>query len=429
MATCDRTSLLRQRLGWYRDRLRGLRPTLRGLFWLALATGAVFRLNEYVTLRSWWKDELSLRANVLGRPLLELDRPLVQQQLAPPGYLVAVRAWSRVLGGSRWMLRLPALVCGTAALLALGMLGRRVVDPVAVPLAVGLAAVSDELIYYATEFKPYASDLLLTLACLWMGLDLAEGRLTRGRLVGSALLGGLAAWFAHPLAFVLAGIGLTLAALALMRREWKRLGMLAGMGAFWLANIAGCVLVSDGMIDRQAREFLWTWWDFAFLRLPPRSIGEAAGVFWQFANVLINPVGLQTPINPLVTALTGLGLWVVGLFALWQRGRRAAVGMLIGPIVLTMAASALGRYPFHGRVLMFLVPAFLLPIAEGVAAIGRRLGNRVLVALVVFLLIAPTGVELMRLGGDWPRVRVFDTHGDQRHDLLDYLESRSTTGR
>jgi hypothetical protein len=418
------------RLGRAWDRFGGLRPTARGLLWLALAAGAVFRVGEAVALRPWWEDELSLRRNVVERPLLELDRSLVERQVAPPGYLVGVRAWERLAGDSRWSLRFPSLVCGTLALGALAILARRVVDSVAVPLAVALAAVSDDLIYYANEFKQYSSDLLLTLIALGVGLNEFDRRWTPGRMVLLAVGGGLAAWFSHPLAFILAGIGLTWAAVALGRRQWGRLAAVMGVGAFWLANIIGCAIVSDFQIDAQARAFLWAWWDFAFLRLPPRSFEEAVGVFWQFLNVFVNPVGLQTPFNPLVTAWTGFGLWLLGLVALWRRGRerRGAVGLVVGPILLTMAVSAMGRYPFHGRVLLFLVPTFLLPVAEGVAAVGHRLGRWAMAALVVFLLLAPTGVALVRLGAGLHRSRVFDSHADQRYDLLDYLESSGSIG-
>ena len=88
-----------------------------------------------------------------------------------------------------------------------------------------------------------------------------------------------------------------------------------------------------------------------------------------------------------------------------------------------MLASALHRYPFHGRVLMFLVPSFLLPMAEGVAAIGRRCGSVVMAGLIAFLLVSAVGDAIYHV--EYLRYRVFDTHGDQRNDLLDAIESRA----
>ena len=55
--------------------------------------------------------------------------------------------------------------------------GPAVPAPRAVPIAMGLFALSDWLIYYSAEIKQYSCDLLLTLAALL----LAAGRSERSR--------------------------------------------------------------------------------------------------------------------------------------------------------------------------------------------------------------------------------------------------------
>ena len=59
---------------------------------------------------------------------------------------------------------------------------------------------------------------------------------------------------------------------------------------------------------------------------------------------------------------------------------------MISPLVLALAASALHQYPFHGRLVLYLVPTYLLLLAEGVAAVGRPTGWLVTLALAGFLL-------------------------------------------
>ena len=49
----------------------------------------------------------------------------------------------------------------------------------------------------------------------------------------------------------------------------------------------------------------------------------------------------------------------------------AAATLLMLPIALAMIASALQRYPFHGRLILELVPAFFILIAEGTEMIYR----------------------------------------------------------
>ena len=67
------------------------------------------------------------------------------------------------------------------------------------------------------------------------------------------------------------------------------------------------------------------------------------------------------------------------------RGRRVAGAaswpawaILVLPIALAMVASAMRRYPFHGRLILELVPAFFLLIAEGterLRELGREAGS------------------------------------------------------
>jgi hypothetical protein len=88
--------------------------------------------------------------------------------------------------------------------------------------------------------------------------------------------------------------------------------------------------------------------------------------------------------------------------------------------LFALLASGLRKYPFHGRLLMFLVPLVWIVIARGVDTIARRTSRVLGVLLVGFLIWSPT-IDIM----DHlmvPRMTVFDSHGDLRNDLLDYLD-------
>ncbi len=392
----------------------------RGLARVAIVLGIVLRLADYANDRALWLDEKFLGENVIGRPIFEFDRQLVHDQLAPPGFLVVARASSRVLGASPHALRFFPLVCGVASLFLLEAVARRSIAARAVPLVLALAAVSDDLIYYSTEFKQYMSDLVIALGCLLLAWDLEERELTPRRLAMAAGLGVAATWFSLPSVFMLAGAGLWLAVRAVSARRRHRLASLAVLGVAWGASFAACFVVSSRLLGES--RFMWSWWDFAFLRLPPRSLADAERVFWQFVNVFSNPVGIVSPLGPPGTALLALALFTLGSFSLASKRRWGVLVALTAPIVLVMIASSLRRFPFHGRLLLFLVPSFLLLIAEGADAIGRRFGRTAMAVVVVLLLISPTVQSLDQI--DRPRSRTFDSHGDQRNDLLDYLDAR-----
>jgi hypothetical protein len=124
------------------------------------------------------------------------------------------------------------------------------------------------------------------------------------------------------------------------------------------------------------------------------------------------------------TALLASVLALIGCVSL---GRRWPGGLfiVISPLVLALAASALRQYPFHGRLLLYLVPTYLLLLAEGVAAVGRPTSWLVTLALAGFLLYGEAA-EITWHKAIQARSRTFDSHGDLKNDLLDYLEFHRT---
>jgi len=389
------------------------------LAWAAVALGCGLRLASYCKNRSYWLDERMLREGVGGRPVFDFGA-LPHDQLAPPGFLVAARLSWRLLGGSSYAVRLLPLAAGLASVVLLRGVARRLVSPAGAAVALFLAALSDDLVYYSGEFKQYSCDLAIALGCWRLAVWLDDHRLTPARRVLAAASGALAVWCSHPSVFVLAAAGLWLAGKAASTRDWRRCAGLAAVGLVWVANFAGCYAVSQRLLGPS--RFMWTWWGFAFLPLPPRGWADAVRDFWRFVNVFTDPVGMVTPAGPLAAGLGALAAFAAGTAALC-RGRRWRTLTLLGlPIAAALAASSLQRYPFHGRLLLYLVPSFLLPAAEGFAVAGRRLGRGAMLVLLAPFLAAGLNDGLDRL--DHPVGHVFDSHGDQRNDLLDYLEPK-----
>ena len=66
-----------------------------------------------------------------------------------------------------YALRLIPFLASCLALVLFASLCRRVLDPRAAALAVGLFAVSDRLLFHACEAKPYAVDVLVAVVAAW----------------------------------------------------------------------------------------------------------------------------------------------------------------------------------------------------------------------------------------------------------------------
>ncbi len=411
---------------------RQLRVTCATWTWLAVAAGLLLRLLSYADNRPLYRDERSLLANLARLPVFDFRTTLTEHQLAPPGFLVVERLMVRLGLPIVPAARLFPLACGMAAMVLVPGVARRYLSRCAVPIAVGLFALADWLVYYSTELKQYSCDLALTLIALLLAAGPARAA-TPGpaswstrRLMALAGFGAVGVWFSFPLTLVLAGIGTYLMTVSAIRGEWRRALGLVAMGLVWVSSFAVCYVVSHGILSKE--RFIWDWWDFAFLRLPPRSLAELTTDFWQVVNVFDSPADVRTPLGVLPSAILALGLFLCGCAAL---GRRWPGGLylLVAPMLLAMLASALRQYPFHGRLLIFLVPSIHLLVGEGAATLTRRGRPWLTLALGAFLLLQPAGEAI------WYRLMQaqqhvgYDSHGDLRADLLDYLEDLERKAR
>ncbi|MGE3818836.1 MAG: glycosyltransferase family 39 protein [Isosphaeraceae bacterium] len=394
------------------------RPTLEGLAWVMVFLGVALRIAEYADFRRLYLDEVSLLKSLQGRAVFDFSQVLVEEQMAPPGFLVVERLLVRLPWEVEATARLFPLLCGLISMFLVHAVSRRYLDPRAVPLAVALFAMGHVLLYYSAETKQYSCDLMLSLAALLLAAPAPPAVLSRDRFRALVVFGMVAPWFSFTVVFPLAVVGLQLIGSAIRKGDRRGTVLLLATGLAWVVSFSGCYVLSRSTLSRGS--FIWEWWDFAFLPLPPRSLADLSRLGLALANAFINPGGILTPLPPPYTAGLAAACWLAGLVSL---GRRWPGGLwiLAGPIVLALAASALRLYPFHGRLLIYLTPAFLMPMAEGVAAIGRRGGWRWSLLLASLFVLGEAG-DVVWHRAIQRRARSFDSHGDLRPDLLDHLE-------
>ena len=288
-----------------------------------------------------------------------LREPLALDQTAPPGFLALAKGVAWVLGPSERALRLIPLLGSLFALVLLPRLSRRFQPPWITVFAAGLFAVFPTLIWYGSDFKPYATDVLASIALMLCAFGLRDPDSRGVRFVGAAALGAAAVWFSQPAVFVLAGLGAALVVLALTDRPQTLSARLVVMLAVWAAAAAASVAA-------------------AMHRVPP-EMDAYLKRFW-------NPMFPKWPL---------LAFIALGAAVLWIRDRRAAV-IVLGPVAVTLAAAGARLYPFSGRAVAFLAPAGILAMAEvagwiveGLARlrVPRRVGALVPAAALVLVLV------------------------------------------
>ena len=350
--------------------------------WGIVAAGVVFRLVRYAANRSLWLDEAYLAESILTYGARDLaTKELLHWQAAPVGFLLLEKLAVTLLGPGEHALRLVPLLAGAASVPLFWAVVRRALPPAGGLVALAMFASVEPLVYYAAEVKQYGVDVAVAVLVLWLALRVAERPGGVGRLAALALCGAAGLFVSHPSVFVLGGAGLMLFGGMVSRGARGPALRLAAVGGAWLALLALNYVAFLRPLTRHAG--LDAYWSAAYV---PR---DASAVPWlgRALHGLFGDYGTMWLPMPDVAALAA----VLGVAWLWRRDRRL-LGMCVLPVAFALAAAALHRFPFSGRLVLFLVPAVILLVAAGVQATldATRAGRRLVPGMLVLVLLGPS---------------------------------------
>jgi hypothetical protein len=383
---------------------------------VVIGIGVFLRVVVYLTNRSMWLDEMSLKNNLVDKPILDFSQQLTGDQLAPFGFLIVQRAMVRLVGSSNFALRLVPLAMGIAALFLFAGLARRILSRQGALVALVLFAFSDDLIYYSSEMKPYSVDLAVGLAISLVAFDALARPVTIRTVEVLAAAAALAPWCSFASAFIVAGCGATLFLDGLVsgRIRASLIWLILGIG--WVANLVVSYLASQTLLSPYTS--MYRFWDFAFLPIPPLDQAHLVKAGRILLEIFVNPLNLVALPWTRVGIIAPLLLLSIGALAIAHRSWRTFL-LLVLPLVLAMVASGMKRYPLHGRLILELVPAFFLWVAEGTEWIGRMdpTPPRLLYKAVLVLLLAyPCLSTFSEVTGVRPRH--FNSHGDLHRNVF-----------
>jgi len=346
--------------------------------------GFFVRLYFYGINRSLWLDEAMLALNIVNRSFAELLQPLSYDQGAPIGFLLLQKIVIGLLGNWDYVLRLIPLIAGLLSIPLMYQVSKKYSVGIAPYVASGLFVLSAKLIYYSSELKQYSSDVLVALVILLTAQKCLEVNANKRALVVFGVSSVLAIWFSHPILFVIAAVFLALV-LSLFERQNSH-QLLHIIGTAGVFGISLLLLYVVSLRNLASNDVLLNYWSGSFAPLPPWS--NPGWYYDTLLNVLVDLAGL--PGN-----LISVGVLILGIFSLGSR-RWPLMLILVVPFPLTLIASALGKYPFSGRLLLFLIPFLLLLLAEGIERVrslllrmNKQIALLAMVALVGYLFYNP----------------------------------------
>jgi hypothetical protein len=349
-----------------------------------IAFGIILRASKYLPAFSMRGDELAVTLNLINRSAIDLlTRPLDYEQAAPFGFVLLIKTLIAFFGQSEYVLRLVAFVSGCVSLILMQSLLSKTVGKYGHLFALAAFAFGNYLVYYSAELKQYSSDVLLCLVLLFAFYQHLSKETTAKDFVLLAAWGVFALCFSYPALFVLAGIGITL--LVHYWKDKQKLLWIILTGTVWAVTFLAIYLL---LLRHQTQDsYLITFWGnlLSFMPMPPwRELSwfpkALSGLFFVVAGLSSHLV-LVLPI------------YVLGLWGFWKEKKWQWILALTIPIGLNILVSGFQKYPFHGRLILYLLPLIFIVLGKGIDFIISLIRNRVLAnttfAVLIVLILQP----------------------------------------
>jgi hypothetical protein len=339
-------------------------------FWLiaALITGIAWRLLDYFLRFPVWGDEASLGMNLIRRNYLQLLQPLGRVQVCPIGFLWLSKIMITVAGTSALALRFFPLLAGIGATLLAWPVFHRVAGRRVGLIATAMLACSLATVRYSTDFKPYSTDLLVSMSYVGMGFWALRRPKDARPLIYLILFTPLALFFSFPAIFMAAAVSMALLIRQIKDSNKTCRWLFVGFNVLTLGVFA---ILFFGFMRGQmhhTKAGMDVYWRNAF---PPLN-WDIFGWLIQahVSNMMSYPLGGKKGIAFLITPLCIIGAW-----RLWHQKRHAEWVLLVAPFFLTLLAAFLRKYPYgtSSRVQQHLVPSIMLLAALGVTTIAAMI--------------------------------------------------------
>ncbi len=328
---------------------------------LVIILGIFLRLAQYFSDRSLWFDEALISLNVVNRSFSGLLTSLDYNQIAPAGFLLIEKTLANLFGETDYVLRVFPLFCGISSLFFFYKLTKYYLTPGGVFIALTLFAVTEPLIFYSSEVKPYQCDVMATLLMLLIAtiIDKTE-KVNLLHIILYSFIGMFLSWISIALVFIFAGITAGLLFKNITEKNWEKTRAILFCSSFWAfgffliykIHLSTLVLSKDKLLFYKDSVITFDIFKSYFKYLNLYSYGV-----------------------PQILFFTGLVSMLIK--------RKEMFFIFIFTILFMIFVSYFNFYRLANRLMLFTIPITILFIAEGFLITSKKLSAN------FFLLMLP----------------------------------------
>lgn len=337
------------------------------LLGLVILLGVLLRLKGLLINPSMWHDECALGWNIKFKNYSDFFGLLRFMQMAPPFFMVATKLITNVFGISDMSLRVLPFLIGSVSIIAFYFLADKLIKSKSIALwAVFFFAINQQLVYFSYEFKPYNCDVLFTIICLLLFINLDIEKLDIKKVVFYGISLALIPWFSFASTFIIAGGMINLLFKNIKSNLSKKIIM------FIPLLISGLIYLKIYLINNYTGTHMVAYWHNhnAFLNANPMF----------FFYMLIENIKYFFYPMPYILLFLFLFIWGIRIF---YKEKTPFISISAISFILLVIASYMHFYPFAERLIIFLLPIFLLLVIKPLDLISLDKKIKLFVILIL----------------------------------------------
>jgi hypothetical protein len=338
------------------------------------AMSIVVRIVMYVKCRSLWFDEAALAASIVSRNWFELlVPPLLNNQSAPVLYVITEKLIGSIFGYSEFSLRIFSLFHFLGLLVCEVLLLKKAfnLDNFKIAFVAAMTALLPSYIYYSNELKPYMGDAFFAILTILLYFFYKQDKIKLPALTALCIL---IFGFSTPAIFFTGGILFSEFFIAVFSKNKKQILFIVISGTAVLAVFGLYYYWWMSPIEDFMTSYYWGWGMPHADRLQD----------------IFSP-GISNSNSPIVIYFVLFALF--GIVSLIDSKNKIAFSVVLS-LLFAFLASLIGKWPYTGRLWLFLPAIVLIFTPIGIDFIHVRMKHKKIMNKIEYLLYSITIIYL-----------------------------------